>query len=55
MKLLITTRADSKVKGWAALTHPIFKDYAKKVGADFMLLDETLNCEAARTGCGDSL
>jgi hypothetical protein len=55
MKLLITTRADSKVKGWAALTHPIFKDYAKKVGADFMLLDETLNCEVAAAGCGDGL
>jgi len=55
MKRLITTRADSTVKGWAKLTHPIFKDYAKKVDADFLVLDETLNCEEARAGIGDGL
>jgi len=34
MKLLITTRADSGVQEYADISHPIFKDYAEKVGAD---------------------
>jgi lipopolysaccharide biosynthesis glycosyltransferase len=55
MKLLITTRADSTVNGWANLTHPIFKNYANKVGADFLILDEEFNCEPARAGIGDGL
>ena len=55
MKLLITTRADDTVKGWANLAHPIFKDYAKRVGADFMILDESLNCDDALSGIGDGL
>ena len=55
MKLLITTRADETVKGWAELTHPIFKNYADRVGADFTTLDESLNCSEASTGIGDGL
>ena len=55
MKLLISTRADETVKGWADLVHPIFKKYAERVGADFITLDETLNCEEARSGIGDGL
>jgi len=55
MKLLITTRADKKVKDWADLVHPVFKQYAHKVGADFRILDETLNCADALTGIGDGL
>ena len=55
MKLLITTRADETVKGWAELVHPIFKKYADRVGADFVILDETLNCNEASTGIGDGL
>lgn len=55
MKLLITTRNDDTVKDWVPISHPIFKDYASKVGADFLVLDEKLNCEEARTGIGDGL
>lgn len=55
MKKLITTRADSTVMDWIELTHPIFREYAKKVGADFLVLDESLNCEEAKTGIGDGM
>ena len=55
MKLLITTRADQTVQGWAELVHPIFKRYADSCGADFAILDETLNCKQASTGIGDGL
>ena len=55
MKLLITTRADQTVQGWANLVHPIFKKYADRVGADFATLDETLNRNEAATGIGDGL
>ena len=55
MKYLITTRADNTVGGWAKLVHPIFLKYAKKVGADFAILDESLNCIEAKTGIGDGL
>ena len=44
MKLLITTRADSGVQEYADISHPIFKDYAEKVGADFMVLDHESGC-----------
>jgi len=44
MKLLITTRADSGVQEYANISHPIFKDYAEKVGADFMVLDHESGC-----------
>jgi len=39
MKLLVTTRADSKIQEMTELTHPHIKAYAKKVGADFLILD----------------
>lgn len=52
MKLLITTRADSSYINWIELTHPIFMDYARRVNADFMVLDESLNVEEAKTGIG---
>ena len=55
MKLLVTTRADKTVQGWADLVHPIFKDYAARIGADFKILDATLNCNEAKTGIGDGL
>tara|TARA_Y100000310_G_C20598054_1_gene771547 strand:- start:178 stop:882 length:705 start_codon:yes stop_codon:yes gene_type:complete len=55
MKYLLTTRADETVSDWAALVHSVFRKYAKKVNADFLILDESLNCNAARTGIGDGL
>ena len=55
MKLLITTRADETVRDWAKLTHPIFRDYATRVGADFLTLGEDLNCHEAASGIGDGL
>ena len=55
MKLLITTRADETVKGWAQLVHPLFKKYADRVDADFATLDETHNVRAAASGIGDGL
>jgi hypothetical protein len=39
MKLLITTRSDDRVQHLADISHPIIKEYANKVGADFMILD----------------
>jgi len=39
MKLLITTRADSSVEYYSKYTHEIFKNYAKKCNADFLVLD----------------
>jgi len=55
MKLLLTTRADQTVSGWAELVHPVFKRYADRVGADFAILDESSNCEEASSGIGDGL
>jgi len=55
MKLLITTRADKTVGDWAELVHPIFKKYANQVGADFTILDDSLNCDEASTGIGDGV
>ena len=55
MKKLITTRADSTVLGWMELTHPVFRKYAEKHGADFMVLDDSYNCEEARAGIGHGL
>tara|TARA_B100000700_G_C15056796_1_gene863249 strand:- start:881 stop:1588 length:708 start_codon:yes stop_codon:yes gene_type:complete len=55
MKLLLTTRADQTVEGWAQLVHPVFRKYAERVSADFLILDESLNCNAARSGIGDGL
>lgn len=40
MKKLIVTRADDNVKDWSDITHPIIKEYAKKVDADFLILND---------------
>jgi lipopolysaccharide biosynthesis glycosyltransferase len=45
MKLLLTTRADSGVQDWINLTHPIFEKYAKRVGADFIVLNHKSDCD----------
>lgn len=45
MKYLITTRADSGVQDWIDLTHPIFKQYAERCGADFKVLDHVSDCD----------
>tara|TARA_R110000824_G_scaffold13496_6_gene58726 strand:+ start:3180 stop:3932 length:753 start_codon:yes stop_codon:yes gene_type:complete len=55
MKLLITTRADETVREWIKLTHPLFRKYASRVGADFVILDESFNCHEAASGIGDGL
>jgi alpha-N-acetylglucosamine transferase len=39
MKLALVTRADSNIKKYTDLTHPILKKYAKMCGADFIVLD----------------
>tara|TARA_R110000744_G_scaffold367740_2_gene477342 strand:+ start:749 stop:1453 length:705 start_codon:yes stop_codon:yes gene_type:complete len=44
MKLLITTRADSGISHYTHLTHPVIKDYAKRVGADFKILSHKSEC-----------
>jgi len=38
MKLLVTTRADDKIKEMTDLTHPIIKKFANKWNADFLIL-----------------
>jgi lipopolysaccharide biosynthesis glycosyltransferase len=40
MKLAIINRSDSTVKDWTDLTHPLFKKYADKCKADFIVLNE---------------
>jgi lipopolysaccharide biosynthesis glycosyltransferase len=45
MKLLITTRADNRIPDWVALTHPLLKEYAAKVGADFQVIDYVTDCD----------
>jgi len=39
VKYLITTRSDDTVKHMADISHPLIKEYAKKVNADFLILD----------------
>jgi len=39
MKLLVSTRADENVQEQSNITHPILRDYAQRVGADFAILD----------------
>lgn len=39
MKYLITTRSDERVKHLADISHPLIKEYAAKVSADFLILD----------------
>ena len=55
MKYLITTRADQTVLDWIQLTHPIFRKYAARIKADFLVLDESLNCNEAKDGLGHGL
>lgn len=43
MKLLVTTTADENIKDMTDLTHPIIKKFAKKWGADFLVLDQDAN------------
>jgi lipopolysaccharide biosynthesis glycosyltransferase len=52
MKLLITTRADNNFLNWIDLTHPIIRDYAHKIKADFFVLDEQFDIPEAGTGIG---
>ena len=40
MKLLVTTRADENIKGYAEITHPILKKHVNAWGADFQILSE---------------
>lgn len=41
MKLLMVTRASMDVTDYSQYTHPILRKYAKKWGADFIILDKT--------------
>ena len=43
MKILITTRADSRIKNITDITHPSIRRYADNVGADFRCLDGDIN------------
>jgi len=36
----IVTRSDKSIKEMTDITHPVIKAYAKKIGADFIVLDE---------------
>ena len=40
MRTAIATRADNTIKEMTDITHPIMREYAKKIGADFIILDE---------------
>ncbi len=55
MKLLITTRSDKTVTDWEELTHPILKNYAEKVGADFLVLNEEYDAKDATGGIGNGV
>ena len=41
---LIVTRADKNIEEMTKETHPIIKDFAKKWGAEFMVLDHVSDC-----------
>tara|TARA_R110002074_G_scaffold167867_1_gene329117 strand:+ start:1420 stop:2124 length:705 start_codon:yes stop_codon:yes gene_type:complete len=55
LKLLITTRADQTCIDWAELTHSMLRKYAERVGADFLVLDESVDCHAAVGGIGNGV
>jgi len=55
MKLLVTTRADQVCIDWAELTHPIIRKYAQKNKADFLVLDEAVDCKEAVGGIGNGV
>ena len=37
-KLAVVTRSDEVVEEWAEFTHPLFKKYAEKCGAEFLII-----------------
>jgi len=55
MNLLVTTRADAVCANWVELTHPIIRRYAERIGADFIVLDEAVDCEEAVGGIGNGV
>ena len=55
MNLLITTRADATCADWVELTHPIIRRYANRVVADFIVLDESVDCKDAVGGIGNGV
>jgi hypothetical protein len=40
MRTALATRADNTIKEMTDITHPIMREYAKKIGADFIVLDD---------------
>jgi len=44
MKLLVTTQADKNIKNITQITHPLFKKFAKKWGADFYVINNPSDC-----------
>lgn len=50
-KRLIVTRADGNIADMMALTHPSIKAYAKRCGADFLVLDEDVPFCSGVEGC----
>lgn len=44
-KRLIVTRADENLGQMSSLTHPVFREYAQRCGADFEVLSEDYPCE----------
>lgn len=42
MKVLITTRADSRINEMTDLTHPLMRNYADKCDADFEVISESI-------------
>ena len=44
MKLLLTTQADDNIKDITDITHPIFKQFAKKWKADFFVINTPSLC-----------
>ena len=55
MNLLVTTRADATCVDWVELTHPIIRRYAERVKADFIVLDESVDCKEATGGIGNGI
>lgn len=44
-KNIIVTRSDENIKEMTDITHPVIKNYAKKVGADFYVLSNPSPCK----------
>lgn len=45
MKFLISTTADKNIREMTDLTHPVMKSFAKKWGADFLILSQDADCD----------